>query len=337
MGHVVVTGGTGFIGSAVVRQLVAAGREVLVVVEPGADEANLDGIEVDRVSADILDMKAMEKALDGAEAFYHLAAIYRVWMPNPSVIYRVNVEGTMTALLAAQKAKVPKVVYTASIAAVGDREDGRPSDESAAFNLHAVANEYILTKHLSERIALRFAEAGMPIVVVNPAFPFGERDRAPTPTGQIVCDLANGRTPGMPPGGFNAVDVEIVAEGHLLAEEKGRVGERYILGDHNLTYVEFARLVARLLGTRASDIILPSGATVAAAWLMEMVADHITHRPPPATAKTAQYAATNHFFDVSKARRELGLRSIPLEDSIRRSIAWFRENDYISEENRRIF
>ena len=258
MGHVVVTGAAGFIGSSVVRMLLAQKRSVIAVLEPGADAKNLDGLNVERFTADVCDAKGMEKALSGAEALHHLAAIYKLWLPDPEVIYRVNLEGTTNVLLAAQKQKVPRVVYTSSIAAVGLRDDGTPSDETVAFNLHDIANEYILTKHLSERIAVRFAKSGAPIVIVNPAFPFGERDRAPTPTGGILLNICKGKAPGHTAGGFNAVDVDVVAEGHVLAEEKGRIGERYILGDHNVTFREFNQIVADVVGRHVPDRAIPT-------------------------------------------------------------------------------
>lgn len=326
MGHVVVTGASGFIGSAVVRQLLAAQRSVLAVVEPGADTRNLDGLDVERVIADVCDARAMERVLSGAEALHHLAAVYRVWTRDPELLYRVNVEGTTTVLLAAQKQRVRRIVHTSSIAAVGLREDGAPSDERVAFNLHDIANDYLRTKHVSERIALRFAESGAPIVVVNPAFPFGPGDRAPTPTGRIVIDVASGRVPGWSAGGINAVDVDVVAEGHLLAEAKGRVGERYLLGDHDVTFRALFRVIGEVSGVAVPDRQIPAPLAHAVAWAMEKTADYVTHRAPTATLRSMQYATRTAFFDVRKARTELGLRSVPLRETIERALAWFRAN-----------
>lgn len=329
MRHVVVTGANGFIGSAVVRQLTERGRKVLAIVEPGTDVQNLEGVDVERVTADILDARAMERVLSGAEALYHLAAIYRIWLPDPDVIYRVNLEGTQTVLLAAQKMKVPRIVYTSSIAAVGLREDEQPADETVRFNTFDVANDYILTKYLSERTAMRFAESGAPVVVVNPAFPFGERDRAPTPTGKMLLETVRGSALGYVPGGFNAVDVDIVAEGHLLAEEKGRVGERYILGDHNLTFREFGQMVAGIAGVTFRDIQVPSPVALGVAWALERYADRVK-KQPFATVRSAKYVMKKAFFDPSKARRELGLPSRPLEETIRRAIDWYRTHGHLS-------
>ena len=326
-----VSGAGGFIGSAVVRKLVAEGRKVRALVEPSASTSNLDDLpasQVERVSVDVCDYEGMARALDGASAYYHLAAIYKLWLPDPSLIYRVNVEGTTTSLLAARAAGVEKIVYTSSIAAVGLRADGVPSDETVDFNLHDIANEYILTKMLSERIAMSFAKT-MPIVVVNPAFPFGSRDIAPTPTGKIVLSILRGEVPATGPGGFCAVDVDDVAAAHVAAETKGRVGERYILGDHNVTFRDFVHLVARIAGVKAPALHFPSWLGTGAALGMQLWSDYVTHEEPRATYRSMAYLQRTAFFDSSKARRELGLGSRPLEGSIERAVRWFRESGMV--------
>lgn len=322
-----VSGATGFIGSAVVRRLLRDGRPVRALIEPGAPTKNLDGLpgSVERVTVDVCDFAGMKRALQGAKAFYHLAAIYKVWTPDPTDIYRVNMEGTTTSLLAAQAAGVGRVIYTSSIAAVGRREDGTPSDETVAWNLNEVANEYILTKHLSERIAMRFAEAGLPVVVVNPAFPFGARDIAPTPTGKIVLTVMREQMPAVGEGGFCAIDVDDVADGHVAAESRGRVGERYILGNYNVTFREFVELVCKVTGARAPKLNVPGWLGLSIASGMEAVSKSFTHREPMGTHKSVLYLQQKPFFDTSKARRELGLPKTPLETSIERAAAYFRE------------
>lgn len=326
---VAVSGATGFIGSALVRLMLEQGRDVRALVEPGANPRHLDDLpeslakRLDRVEVDVCDFVGMARALDGCEAFHHLAAVYRIWMPDPEPLYRVNLEGTTVALLAAQAAKVKRVVYTASIAAVGHRDDG-PSDETTPWNLHPVANPYILSKHQSERIALRFAESGMPVVVVNPAFPFGPRDAAPTPTGQMILSLLQRKVPAVAAGGFCAIDVGDVAAGHLAAETLGRVGERYILGNHNVTFEEFAGVVCRLGGVPAPKLRVPALVGSAVALGFELWSDLVTHEHPLATYRSVRYLQRRVFFDPSKARRELGLPCTPLETSIERSIAYFR-------------
>ena len=331
--EVAVSGASGFIGSAVIRRLVAGGRRVRALVEPGANTKNLDRIadgpgEVERVEVDVCDHDGMVRALDGCAAYYHLAAVYKVWMPDPTPIYRVNVEGTTTSLLAAKAVRVPRVVYTSSIAAVGLPREGGLADETVAFNLHDVANDYILTKHLSERIALAFAEAGLPVVIVNPAFPFGAGDVAPTPTGKIILSLLRGEVPGTGEGGFCAIDVDDVAAGHVAAETKGRVGERYILGNHNVTFRDFARAVCSIAGVQPPRLHIPSWLGHGIAWGMEAWATR-TGTEPAATVRGIKYLQRKAFFDTTKARRELGLPTTPLETSIERAVRWFRDETMV--------
>jgi dihydroflavonol-4-reductase len=324
---VAVTGASGFIGSAVVRQLVAQGRPVRALLEPNADTRNLDGLEVDRIEVDVLDGPGMRKALSGCEALYHLAAIYKIWTLDPGRIHRVNVEGTVTTLLAAQQTPgLERVVYTSSIAAVGLVEGGL-ADEDTPFNLFDVANDYILSKWLSEKAALRFAEAGLPVVVVNPAFPFGPRDVGPTPTGKIMVALLEGQVPAKGPGGICTIDVDDCAAGHLLAEEKGRVGARYILGNDNITLGDFFELVCREAGLPPPRLRVPGFVGPAVAWGMELWADRVSHREPPATVRSIRYTQRNAFFSNAKAKRELGLPSRPLVESVRRAIEWFRAKE----------
>ena len=323
-----VTGATGFVGSAVVRKLLARGREVRCYVEPGASTENLDGLDVDLVRGDIRDRDGVGRALEGCSALYHLAAIYKLWLPDPSTIYEVNVEGTKTVLFAAMRANVDRVVYTSSIAAVGRPETGALADETTAFNLWDESNDYIRSKWLGERDALRFAREGLPVVVVNPAFPFGERDIAPMPTGQFIVEALGERVPGYPGGGFNAVDVDDVAEGHVLAEEHGRVGERYILGNHNLSFKEFFDSVAEIGGAKPVARRLPDRLYWAIGWAMEAYANRVSQRPPMITYKAARYASRKLWFECSKAQRELGMPRTPLADTLEKAERWLRAHDY---------
>lgn len=324
-----VSGATGFIGSAVVRELLSQGRRVRALVEPRARADNLDDLEVERVTVDVCDHDGMTQALRGCRAYYHLAAVYQVWLPDPSPIYRVNVEGTTASLLAAAKAGVERVIYTSSIAAVGLREDGIPADETVEFNLYDIANDYILTKHLSERIALRFAESGLPVVVVNPAFPFGEGDLGPTPTGKIIISVLRGDVPGVAPGGFCAVDVRDVAKAHVAAETKGRVGQRYILGNHNVTFGELLDLICRVAGLAPIRIPLPGPLVQGISLGLELWANHISKQEPRTTMKSTRYLQRQPFFDCSLARNELGMPCTPLEETVRRAIEYFRSHDMV--------
>jgi dihydroflavonol-4-reductase len=330
-----VTGASGFIGSAVVRKLLARGKAVRCLVEPGADLRNLSGLDVELVEADVNDRVAVGRALAGCDVLYHLAAIYRLWMKDPSSIYEVNVEGTKTVLWAAYKANLERVVHTSSIAAIGaaiGAATGSPpgershelADETVPFNLWARSNAYIRSKWLSERDALRFAREGLPLVVVNPSFPFGERDLVPTPTGRFIVETMAGRVRAYPEGGFNCVDVEDVAEGHVLAAERGRVGERYILGGHNVTYREFFTLVAEIAGVKPPTRRIPTRAAELVGWVWERWAEHVSDREPPFTRRSVAWAARHAWYDCGKADRELGLPVTPLAKSIRRSVDWFR-------------
>ncbi|MBI5532006.1 MAG: NAD-dependent epimerase/dehydratase family protein [Deltaproteobacteria bacterium] len=325
---VAVTGASGFIGSAVVRKLVERERVVRVLLEPGASTRNLDPLPqelIERRTVDICDREALLAALDGCDVLYHLAAVYKDWLPDPSLVYRVNVEGTTHVLLAAQKLGLSKIVYTSSIAALGVRGDGKLIDESTAFNYFDGANHYILTKYLAERVAMNFAQAGLPVVVVNPAFPFGAGDIGPTPTGRIIVALLRGQVPVRGAGGFCAVDVDDVAEAHVAAETRGRVGQRYILGNHNITLNDFFDLVGRIAGVKSPRVPVPKPVGAAVALGMELFSDHVSHREPLTTYRSIRYAQQLLFYDNARARTELGLACTPLEQTISRAVRWFRE------------
>jgi dihydroflavonol-4-reductase len=322
-----VTGASGFIGSSVVRKLLARGREVRCYVEPGADRRNLAGLDVEILEGDVNDRPRIGEALKGCDVLYHLAAIYKLWMKNPALIYEVNVEGTKTVLWAAYKANLRKVVYTSSIAAIGLRADGQPSDETVPFNMWDESNAYIRSKWLSERDALRFAAEGLPLTVVNPSFPFGERDIGPTPTGKILVQALRGEVPGYMDGGFNCVDVDDVAEAHVRAEEKGRVGEKYLASGHNVTYRDFYTMIAEVAGLKLPKRKIPARAMWALGWIAEQVAER-TGKEPRFTYKAARWASRNVFFDNSKAVRELGMPVTPVRETVEKSIRWFRANGY---------
>ncbi len=325
-----VTGASGFIGSAVVRKLLARNRQVRCFVEPGAALDNLAGLEVEIVRGDINDREAVARALKGCDTLFHLAAIYAIWLRDPAQMYRVNVEGSKTVLWAAFKANLDKVVYTSSIAAVGHHPDGTPANEQDQFSDEDwhVGNSYVRSKWLSESDALRFASEGLPLVVVNPSFPFGERDRAPTPTGGFIVAALRGQVPGCIDAGFSVIDVDDVAEGHVLALEQGRVGERYILTNHNLTYRDFYKTVAKVAEQKVPLRKIPAWLAPSMGWAVERLYVDVLHKPPIATYSAARYAARTHFFDNEKARRELGLPTTPVEVTIEKSVRWFRENGY---------
>jgi dihydroflavonol-4-reductase len=330
MEKALVTGGSGFIGSSVVRKLLQRNVKVRCYVEPGAKTSNLDGLDVEIVVGDVNDRQKIAEALNGCDTLFHLAAIYAIWLPEPSLMYKVNVEGGKTVLWAAYKANLKKVVYTSSIAAVGHREDGSAASEEDQFSSEdwEIGNAYIRSKWLSELDALRFAREGLPLVVVNPAFPFGERDIGPTPTGGFIVSALKKQMPGFVNSGFCAIDVDDCAEGHVLAAEKGRVGERYILGNHNVSWKDFFDLAARVGGVKAPRLKFPKWLALTTGWAMEHYATDVKHKRPLATYKATKYTTRTLHFDNRKARTELGLPATPLADTLERSVRWFRANGY---------
>lgn len=328
MAKVLVTGAAGFIGSHVTRQLVQQGRKVRAMVRPGEDTRNLDGLDVEQVQGDILVPEQVEAAMAGCDTLYHLAAIYAIWMRDSTPIYDVNVRGSEIVLEAARKHKLKKIVYTSSIAGVGLGTKDVPADEKTPWNYGWLANAYIRSKYEGQLVALRYARQGLPVVIVNPAFPFGDQDVAPTPTGQIMLNVLAGDVPGYIDGGINIIDVRDVAAGHLLAEKKGRIGETYILGHRNLTIHEFYQLVGRVAGMKVPDRRMPTALAAGAAYLYELVADRITHKPPPFTFKSVLVSSRYMFFDPSKAVQELGLELNPIEDALERALDWFQTHGY---------
>lgn len=320
-----VTGAGGFIGSAVVRQLLARGRAVRAALAPGEPADNLAGLDVEVVTADVCDRAAVAAAMRGCDVVHHLAAIYSLWMRDESKIFEVNVEGTKNVLYAALHAGVRRVVHTSSIAAIGVPPPGQLADERFVWNHWRGGNAYIRSKYLSDLDAQRLAGEGLPVVIVCPAFPFGERDRGPTPTGRFIAEALAGRVPGYTDGGFCAVDVDDVAACHVLAEERGAIGARYIAGSHNVTYREFYAAVTRVAGLPPIRWRLPDAAVLAAAWWMERRAER-TGKPPLATVKAARYALSTVWYDGDKARRELGMPRTPLDETIDKAVRWFRAN-----------
>jgi dihydroflavonol-4-reductase len=327
-GRVLVTGGAGFIGHHVVRLLREQGRPVRVLVLRGEDTRNLAGLDVERVEGDVLDRGSLSRAMEGCELVFHLAAIYRTWVPDPRLTWEVNVAGTTNVLACAMERRVKRVVCTSSIAGIGLSGDGTPSDETARFNLWNDSFDYVRSKWLGQEVALSFARV-MDVVVVNPGMPMGPGDIGPTPTGKTLIDTLKGRHKLAFDGGLNIVDVEDVARGHLLAAEKGARGEKYLLSGHNVGVFEFVDVLSRVTGTPLKLARVPAGLVVRVGAVMESVADNVTKKEPIATAGSVRYASQKLYFDNAKAKRELGYTVRPLEDTIRRSVRWFRDHGYL--------
>lgn len=332
MRKALVTGAAGFIGSHVTAQLLEKNIEVRAFVKPGENTANIKGLDVEVMEGDILDKAKVKKAIQGVDTIFHLAAIYAIWMPDWKWIYEVNLAGSRNVLWAAFKADhIDRVVYTSSIAAIGTTRDKTPSNEKTPFNQYDLGSHYVLTKYLSQQEALGFAQNGLDLVVVNPAFPFGVNDIGPTPTGKLIIDIISGLNRTAFKGGFNVVDVRDVAKGHILAAERGKTGECYILGNRNVTALEFMQMVHKAHTGREKNFIptvpisvLKGGTHALAFW-----ADRISKKPPLSTPVEVAYASNYLYVDNTKAKTELGLDFRPVEDSIREAIAWFKKQKMI--------
>jgi dihydroflavonol-4-reductase len=323
-----VTGGTGFVGTHVVRALLARGCAVRCLVRPQSRRENLEGLSVEIAEGDVTDPASLARAIAGIATLYHCAADYRLWARDPGELQRANVEGTDNVLKAAAAARVARVVYTSSVGALGLTPDGTPADETTPVSRADVVGNYKKSKFDAERVAEAWAGRGLPVVIVNPSTPVGERDVKPTPTGQMIVDFLNRRLPAYVDTGLNLVDVRDVAQGHLLAAEKGRIGEKYILGNRDMTLKEILETLAGLTGLSAPRIRLPHAVPLAAAAAATWAA-HLTGRPPRVSLESVRMSRHRMFFDAGKAVRELGLPQTPVEDALGRAVAWFRENGYV--------
>jgi dihydroflavonol-4-reductase len=330
-----VTGGTGFIGSHVVRALIDDGVSVRVLARPGSDRRALADLPVEVVMGDLADPGSLKAPLAGVEVLYHVAADYRLWAPDPAVLYRVNVGGTRTLLLAAAAAGVARVVYTSSVGALGLPPDGRPGTEETPAKLKDMVGDYKRSKYLAEREAEMAAARGLPVVIVNPSAPVGPWDWKPTPTGRMIVDYLKGRMLAYLDTGLNVVHVRDVARGHLLAAAHGRAGDRYILGhaDGNLGLRAIFERLAPYTGVRAPRVRLPYLAALALGTGAELVA-RLTQTEPIVARTAVRMAAKRMFFDPSKAIRELGLPQTPVDEALRDAVDWFWANGYASRRRR---
>ncbi len=324
-----VTGATGFGGSAVVRALLARGEAVRILSRPGSDRRNVDGLEVEAVIGDLTDPATLKPAVAGVRAVYHVAADYRLWVPKPQEMIAVNVDGTRELLRAAGEAGVSRIVYTSSVATLGHGHGQTPADETTPSALADMIGVYKRSKFLAEEEVRRLvAEEGLAVVIVNPSTPVGPRDIKPTPTGRLIAQAAAGKIPAYVDTGLNVVHVDDVAEGHILAFERGEVGERYVLGGENLSLREILGEIAALQGRRPPrvrlhpNVVLPIAAAVEA-WA------RVTGGPEPMTTVDAvRMSRKKMFFSSDKARRELGYEHRPARAAIADAVAWFRDHGY---------
>ncbi|MCL6621520.1 MAG: NAD-dependent epimerase/dehydratase family protein [Syntrophobacterales bacterium] len=323
-----VTGGTGFVGRAVVVELLARGREVRVLVRQRGHPA-LAGLPVEEVVGDLRDPASLTAALRGVRRVFHVAADYRLWVPDPENMYATNVQGTANLLQAAAEAGVERLVYTSTVGTLGNPGDGRPGTEDTPVSLAEMVGHYKRSKFLAEEKVLAFSAHGFPVVLVHPSAPVGPWDWRPTPTGQMIVDFLKGRCPAYLETGLNLVHVRDVAQGHLLAEEKGRLGEKYILGCQNLRLSEIFGLLSHLSGVPAPRCRLPYTPVLLMSYVNEFWATHISQRPPRMPLAAVKMARKYMFFDSSKAVRELGLPQTPVSQALAEAVAWFRERGYV--------
>jgi dihydroflavonol-4-reductase len=322
-----VTGGTGFVGAHIVRALLARGRSVRCLVRPGRPRENLRDLPVDFAAGDLADLAALSRALAGVSTLYHCAADYRLYAKDPPEIYATNVAGTENILRAAAEAGVARVVYTSSVGALGRNPDGAPANEDTSVSRGQMTGHYKKSKYDAERVAFSWASRGLGVVIVNPSTPVGELDIKPTPTGQMIVDFLNRRMPAYVDTGLNVIDVRDVGQGHILAAERGRVGEKYILGNRNMTLKEILDTLSDLTAIPAPRVKLPHWIPLAAAACDSGLA-RLTGRVPRVPLEGVRMSRYRMFFDASKALRELALPQTPVKEALARAVAWFRKNGY---------
>jgi len=325
-----VTGATGFVGAAVARALERAGWQVRVLVRSGSDRSNLSPMAVEVAEGDLADLGSLERALEGCTGLFHVAADYRLGARDPTQLYRTNVEGTRNILHAARTAGVARVVYTSSVATIGIPPDGSPGEERTPVDLSHMIGHYKRSKYLAEEVARDAARAlGTSVVIVNPSTPIGPGDIRPTPTGQLVLDAASGRMPAYVDTGLNIVHVDDVAAGHLLAYERGKAGERYILGGEDMTLQTILAQIARLVGRTPPRVRLPYAAVLPVAYLAEAFAK-LSGRSGRVTLEGVRMSRKRMFFSSGKAVSELGYRWRPPTDAFEDALRWFRERGLLS-------
>jgi dihydroflavonol-4-reductase len=325
-----LTGSTGFLGSAILRKLLEDGREVKVLIREKSDTTNIDGIDVEIAYGDLRDSYSLQSALSGCDVLYHTAAYYSLWNQDKQIIYDINVEGTRKILQAAQLKNIEKVVYTSTVGCVGLNKDTTPSNEGTPFNLNTLSNDYKKSKYQAEQVALEFARNGLPVVIVNPSTPVGPRDIKPTPTGKIILDFLNRKMPAYLETGLNLIDVDDCARGHILAERKGVPGDRYILGNQNMSLFDILITLENITGLKAPRIKMPFWVALSAGWACEMVSNNLTGKPPAVPLAGVKMAKYFMYFDSSKAVQKLGLPQNSTENALRRSVNWLKDNNYLT-------
>ena len=327
--RVFLTGATGFLGSHVARVLSEQGADLRLLVRPTSNLKNLQGLKAETATGDLRDAASLEQAMAGCDTVFHVAADYRLWVRDPAEMYRSNVAGTRAILEAARRNGVRRVVYTSSVATIGFTSDGKPADEDSPVALADMIGHYKRSKFMAEQIALEAGRSGLQVVTVNPTTPVGEQDVKPTPTGRIVLDFLKRKFPAYVETGLNLVDVRECARGHVMALEKGKTGERYVLGGEDLTLKQILDKLGKLTGLPSPSVKLPYIFAFAAGVVDEAITAGLLHREPRATVDTVRMGKKKMFASSAKAERELGWKLVPAEDALRRAVDWFRANGYV--------
>jgi dihydroflavonol-4-reductase len=323
-----VTGANGFVGSAVTRCLLEAGHEVRCLIRPGSDQSNLDGLPVEISEGDLRDVTSLKRAITNCENLFHVAADYRLWVPDPETMYDINVKGTQELILVAAETGINRIIYTSSVATLGINFDGNPANEETPSSLVEMTGHYKRSKFLAEQVVQHLTNKHkLPLVIVNPSTPIGPRDVRPTPTGSIVLDTLCGRMPAYMNTGLNVAHVDDIAQGHLLAYMHGKLGERYILGGENMDLVQILQLIDEIGGKKIKRINVPKALILPVAWIMEKVAI-ITNTEPRASVDSIRMAEKKMFFSSDKAIRELGYQYRPSAEAIQDAVTWFQNNGY---------
>jgi len=323
-----ITGATGFLGTHVARVLAEQGAGLRLLVRPTSNLKNLEGLHAETAMGDLRDAASLEKAMSGCEVVFHVAADYRLWVQDPAEMYRSNVEGTRAILEAARKNGIRCVVYTSSVATIGFTGNGHPADEDSPVALADMIGHYKRSKFMAEQLALEAGRADMRVVTVNPTTPVGEQDIKPTPTGRIVVDFLKGKFPAYVETGLNLVDVRECALGHVEALEKGKSGERYILGGENLTLKQILDKLGAISGLPSPKVKLPYFVAYAAGLVDQTVSGRLLDREPRATVETVRMGKKKMWASSRKAERELGWKVLPADNALRRAVEWFRANAY---------
>jgi len=324
-----VTGATGFLGSHVARVLASQGADLRLLVRSSSNLKNLQGLKAETAVGDLRDAASLEKAMSGCDTVFHVAADYRLWVRDPDEMYRSNVEGTRAILEAARRNGVRRVVYTSSVATIGFTSDGPLADEDSPVSLADMIGHYKRSKFMAEQVAMEAGRSGMDVVTVNPTTPVGEQDVKPTPTGRIVVDFLKRKFPAYVETGLNLVDVRQCARGHVTAFEKGKSGERYILGGEDLSLKQILDKLGAITGLPSPNIKLPYIFAFATGIIDEVITGRLLCKEPRATIDTVRMGKKLMFASSRKAERELGWKIVPVEDALRRSVEWFRANGYV--------